>query len=100
MRILAAVFALVTLCGPARSQGVVDPEGMIRYLRGQAANDVDPFELKVQTFSLNHQTVFEAISRLHEATGVVVSVEKVLSTSEANQADQEFTTTSREACPT
>jgi len=63
------------------------------HLRGQAANDADPFQRQVQAISLDHQTVFEAISRVHEATGVVVSVEKVLSTSEANQADQEFTTT-------
>ncbi len=33
MRIFAVVLALVTLCGPARSQGVVnDTEGMIRHV--------------------------------------------------------------------
>lgn len=64
-----------------------------RHLRGQAANKTDPFDYRVQTFTLNHQTLFDAIGRLHEATGVVISVERVLSTTSASEADEEFTST-------
>lgn len=59
----------------------------------QDEKKMDPFERTVQTFSLDRQTVFEAIARLHEATGVVVSVERSLTATQVTQADQEFTAT-------
>lgn len=46
---------------------------------------VDPFQRIVPTIVLSHQTMFEAFAKLYAATGIVVSVERVLAP--ANRID-------------
>lgn len=48
------------------------------------------FERLVPGFELKNETMFQAIGRFYEATGIVVSVEKPLDSGENIQPDREF----------
>jgi hypothetical protein len=59
----------------------------------QATEASDPFDRITSTFQLDQQTMFEAIARLNESTGIVVSVERVLGTEGEGPVDPKFTAT-------
>jgi len=50
----------------------------------------DRFERLVPGFELKNETMFQAIGRLYEATGIVVSVEKTLDSGGSIQPDRQF----------
>src|ERR1700722_5864048 len=62
-------------------------------LQARIEDKPEPFERITPTFQLSHQNIFEAIARLNESTGIVVSVERVLDAEGASHADSEITAT-------
>jgi hypothetical protein len=62
-------------------------------LHAQSQEKPDPFERIIPSFQLNRQNIFEAVAKLNESTGIVVSVERVLDAKDAKNVDSEFTAT-------
>lgn len=67
--------------------------GNIATNKAQPKTSRNPFSRAVPSITLRRQTMFIAIAKLYESTGIVVSVERVLGAEPAGGMDRKFTVT-------
>lgn len=78
---------IVALLATALSVPTRDAQAQVR------RQPKDPFERTVPAIVLDRETMFEAVARIYESAGIVVSVERVLGSEEASAGDRKFTAT-------